>query len=61
VCRLLIGKPERKRPLRRPRRILIDNIKMDLVEIELSEIGWIGLAHDSYLGRALVNSIMTGS
>jgi hypothetical protein len=35
VCRLLVGKPEGKRPLGRPRRRWIDNIKMDLLEIEI--------------------------
>jgi hypothetical protein len=46
VYRLLVGKPEGKRPLRRPRRRLIDNIKMDLLEIELNVVDWIGLAQD---------------
>jgi hypothetical protein len=44
--RLLIGKPEGKRPLGRPRRRWIDNIKMDLVEIGVSVVDWIGLAED---------------
>jgi hypothetical protein len=38
VYRLLVGKPERKRPLGRPRRRWIDNIKMDVLEIELSVV-----------------------
>jgi hypothetical protein len=42
---LLVGKPEEKRPLGRPRRRWIDNIKMDLLEIGLSVVDWIGLAH----------------
>jgi hypothetical protein len=46
VYRLLVGKPERKRPLRRPRRRWIDNIKMDLLEIGLDVVDWIGLAQD---------------
>jgi hypothetical protein len=46
VCRLLVGKPEVKRPLGRPRRRWIDNIKMDLLEIGLSVVDWICLAHD---------------
>jgi hypothetical protein len=50
VCRLLVGKPEGKRPLARPRRRWIDNIKMDLLEI--------GLAQDRYRWRALVNTVM---
>jgi hypothetical protein len=56
--RLLVGNPERKRPLGRPRRRWIDNIKMDLVEIGFSVVDWIGLAQDGYMWRALVNSVM---
>jgi hypothetical protein len=44
VYRLLVGKPERKRPLGKPRRRWIDNIKMDLLEIGSSVVDWIGLA-----------------
>jgi hypothetical protein len=58
VYRLLEGKPERKRPLGRPRRRWIDNIKMDLLEIELSIVDWIGLAQDKYRWRALVNAVV---
>jgi hypothetical protein len=58
VYRLLVGKPERKRPLGRPRRRWIDNIKMDLFEIGVSVLYWIGLAQDRCRWRALVNSVM---
>jgi hypothetical protein len=58
VCRLLVGKPKGKRPLGRPRRRWIDNIKMDLLEIGLIVVDWIGLAQDRYRWRALVNSVM---
>jgi hypothetical protein len=58
VYRLLVGKPEGKRPLGRPRRRWIENIKMDLLEIGLSVVDWIGLAQDRYRWRALVNSVM---
>jgi hypothetical protein len=58
VYRLLVGKPEGKRPLGRPRRRWIDNIKMDLLETELNVVDWIGLAQDRYRWRALVNSVM---
>jgi hypothetical protein len=58
VYRLLAGKPEGKRPLGRPRRRWIDNIKMDLLEIGLSVVDWIGLAQDRYRWRAVVNGIM---
>jgi hypothetical protein len=44
VYRLLVGKPEGKRPLGRPRRRWIDNIMVDLLEIGLSIVDWIGLA-----------------
>jgi hypothetical protein len=46
VCRLLVGKPEGKRSLGRPRHRWIDNIKMDLSEIGLNVVDWIGLAQD---------------
>jgi hypothetical protein len=48
VYRLSVGKPEGKRPLGRPRRRWIDNIKMDFLEIELTVVDWIGLAKDRY-------------
>jgi hypothetical protein len=44
MYRLLVGKPEGKRPLGRSRRRWIDNIKMHLLEIGLSVVDWIGLA-----------------
>jgi hypothetical protein len=47
----LVGKPEGKRPLGRPRRRWIDNIKMDLLEIEVSVVDWIGLVQDRYRWR----------
>jgi hypothetical protein len=58
VYRLLVGKPEGKRPQRRLRHRWIDNIKMDLSEIGLSVVDWIGLAQDRYRWRALVNAVM---
>jgi hypothetical protein len=58
VYRLLVGKPEGKRPLGRPRRRWIDNIKMDLIEIGVKVVDWIGLAQDRYRWRALVNLVM---
>jgi hypothetical protein len=48
VCRLLVGKPEGKRPLGRPKCRWIDNIKKDLLETGLSVVDWIGLAQDRY-------------
>jgi hypothetical protein len=58
VYRLLVGKSEGKRPLGRPRRRWIDNIKVDLLEIEFGGVDWVGLAQDRYRWRALVNSVM---
>jgi hypothetical protein len=46
VYRLLVGKPDVKRPLGRPKRRWIDNIKIDLLEIGLSVVDWIDLAQD---------------
>jgi hypothetical protein len=48
VYRLLVGKSEGKRPLGRPRRRWIVNIKIGLLEIGLSVVDWIGLAQDRY-------------
>jgi hypothetical protein len=56
--RLLVGTPEGKRLLGRPRLRWIDNIKMDLLEVGVSLVDWIGLAQDRYRWRALVNSVM---
>jgi hypothetical protein len=58
VYRLLVGKPEGKRPLGRPRRRWKSNIKMDLLKIGLNILDWIGLAQNRYRWRALVNSVM---
>jgi hypothetical protein len=58
VYRFLVGKPEGKRPLGRPRRRWTDNIKIDLLKIGLSAVDWIGLAQDRYRWRALVNSVI---
>jgi hypothetical protein len=58
VYRLLVGKPEGKRPLGRPRRRWMDNIKIDLLEIGWGGVNWIGLAQDRYSWRALVNAVM---
>jgi hypothetical protein len=58
VYGLLVGKPEGKRQLGRPRRRWIDNIKMDLLEIGVNVVDWIGLVQDRYRRRAFVNSVM---
>jgi hypothetical protein len=54
----LVGKPEGKRPLRRPRRRWVDNIRMDLGEVGWGGVDWIGLAKDKNRWRALVNSVL---
>jgi hypothetical protein len=59
VYRLLVGKPEGKRPLGRPRRRWISNIKMDLLERGLNVVDWIGLAQGRYRWRALMNAVMS--
>jgi hypothetical protein len=56
--RLLVGKPEGKRPLGRPRRRWVDNIRMDLGEVGWGDWDWIGLAQDRNRWRALVNSVL---
>jgi hypothetical protein len=56
--RLLVGKPEGKRPLGRPRRRWVDNIGMDLGEVGWGDLDWIGLAKDRNRWRALVNSVL---
>jgi hypothetical protein len=56
--RLLVGKPEGKRPLGRPRRRWVDDMRMDLGEVGLSDVDWIGLAKDRNRWRALVNSVL---
>jgi len=58
VHRVLVGKPEGKRPLGRPRRIWEDNIKMDLQEVGGGCEDWMALAQDSDRWRALVNTVM---
>jgi hypothetical protein len=54
--RLLVGKPEGKRPLGRPRRRWVDNIRIG--EVGWSDVDWISLAQDRNRWRALVNSVL---
>jgi hypothetical protein len=58
VYRVLVGKPEGKRPLGRPRRRWEDNIKMDIQEVESGGMDWIELAHDRDRWRAFVNAVI---
>ena len=55
---VLVGKPEGKRPLGRPRRRWEDNIKMDLQEVGCGGMDWIKLAQDRDRWQALVNAVM---
>jgi hypothetical protein len=56
--RILVGMPEGKRPLGRPKCRWVDNIKMDLREIGWDDIDWIDLAQNMDQWRALVNTVM---
>jgi hypothetical protein len=58
ACRILVGMPEGKKPLGRPRCRWVDNIKMDLREIEWDGMDWIDLAQDRDQRMVLVNTIM---
>jgi len=58
VYRVLMGKPEENRPLRRPRHRWEDNIKMDLQEVGCGDMDWIQLARDWDRWWALVNAVM---
>jgi hypothetical protein len=56
--RVLVGKPEGKRPLTRPRRRWEDNIKMDLQEVRWEGMYWIELSQDRNRWQALVNALI---
>jgi hypothetical protein len=56
--RLLVGKPEGRRPLARPRCRWLDNIRMDLIEVGWGDVDWIGVAQDKGKWSALVNSVL---
>ena len=58
VYRVLVGKPEGKRPLGRPRRRRVDNIRTDLQEVGCGYMDWIGLAQDRDRWRTLVSAVM---
>jgi len=58
VYRALVGQPEGKRPLGKPRNIWEDKIKMDLQEVGCEGMDWIDLAQDRDRWRALVNVVM---
>ena len=58
VYRVLLGKPEGRRPLGRPRRRWVDNIRMDLQEVGCGYMGWVELAQDRDRWRTLVSAVM---
>jgi len=58
VYRVLLGKPEGRRPLGRPRRRWVDNIRIDLQEVGCGYMDWIGLAQDTDRWRKLVSAVM---
>ena len=58
VYRVLVGKPEGRRPLGRPRRRWLDNIRMDLQEVGCGYMDWIGLTQDRDRWRTLVSAVM---
>jgi hypothetical protein len=58
VYRVLVGRPEDKRPLGRPRRRWEDNIKLDLREIKINGANWTELPQDTVQWRAFVNTVM---
>jgi len=58
VYMVLVGEPEGKKPLGRPKRRWEDNIKMDLQEVGCGETDWFELAQDTDRWRALVNAVM---
>ena len=58
VYRVLVGKPEGKRPLGRPRRRWVDNIRMDLQEVGCGYMDWIGVAQDRDRWRTFVSALM---
>jgi hypothetical protein len=57
-CRILVGKPEGKRPLGRPRHTWVDNIEKDLREIGWDGMDWVDLAQDRDQLRAIMNTVM---
>jgi len=58
VYRVFVGKPEGKRPLGRPRRRWVDNIRTDIQEVECGYMDWIGLAQDRDSWRTLVSAVI---
>jgi len=58
LCRVLVAKPEGRRPLERPMRRWVDNIRMDLQEVGCGYMDWIGLAQERDRWRTLESAVM---
>ena len=58
VYRVLVGKSEGRRPMGRPRRRWVDNIRMDLQEVGCGHVDWIGLTQDRDRWRTLLSAVM---
>ena len=58
LYRVLVGKPEGRRPLGRPKRRWVDNVRMDLQEVECGYMDWIGLVQERDRWRTLVSAVM---
>ena len=58
MYKVLVGKPEEKRPMGRPRPRRVDNIRMDLQEVGCGYVDWTGLAQDRYGWRTLMSAVM---
>ena len=58
VYRVLVGKPKERRPMGRPRRRCMDDIRMDLQEVGCGYMDWIGLAQDRDRWWTLVSAVM---
>ena len=58
VYRVLVGKPEERKPLGKPRRRWVDNIRMDLQEVGCGYVDWIGLVQDRDRWRTFVSAVM---
>jgi hypothetical protein len=58
ACRILVGKPEGKRPLGGPRRRWMNNVKIVLIEVGRDDMEWIDFAQDKDQRRALANKVM---
>jgi len=61
VYRVLLGKPEGRRPFGRPRRRWVDNIRIDLQEVGCGYMDWVGLVQDRDKWRTLVSAVMNPS